>query len=428
MNSYHDGESYGGGTFTWRENLPKSLHDGGLYIDPTKTLPNDFENVTETNDWFKTTNSGSGVYERNYSGDVHVMWFGAKDVSGFDSTICFNAACQSHIPYGTYKERRVLATGGRYDISGTVYLRLGCSLTGKITRLFMGATGSVKFGYREDGVKDSGGHPPMMDGFWLEGGSAPVDINVSGYFLSNIFFSFPSTPPLIGGVDGVVSNLIIDNASVGISWSASSTTATNILFYRCISQIKFDTCRFSTFIGCNFEYADEQSLLIDNLSGSVKELKGVTFQECKFKLSTQYSSFKAFIKTKDPQIEGDFTFYDCKFVNGKGPAVLNESTSEKLSLNFRDCTFDGIRSISTETQGTTFFAYEQGNTGKAVVEFNDCKFKDCFDSEFKITGIESGNVKINRPEFINSQATYHIEYSNTNESSILEVRDVKGCG
>lgn len=431
VNSYHEGDSYGGGIFVWRKNLPKNLHDGGLYIDPTKVFPSDFGDEAQTDDWFKAVNTGFGVFEREYQGVVHVMMFGARDVSGFDSTPCFNAATQSHLDWSSItQERRISATARRFDILGTVYLRLGCSLVGGMTRLYMGSTGSIKVGFNDSSERDLGGAPPMIDGFWIEGGSAPVDIDVSGYFLSNILFSLPSTPPLIGGVDGVVSNLVIDNASVGISWSASSTTATNIVFYRCITQISFTgTCLSSRFIGCTFEYADKHSVRIDNpVSGEEKQLKDIRFETCTFKLRTQYSGFLGFVYLNNSGIFGDLTFDNCSFYNSNGACVVNTSSSTSLKVAFDNCNFNGNVILDGAAQSTNAYVYSQSASGKARVEFNYCTYRDMKDVEFKIGGIESGSVKINSPIFINSNAEYNIEYTNTNGLSILEVKDVTGCG
>ncbi|MCX8761324.1 phage tail-collar fiber domain-containing protein [Vibrio parahaemolyticus] len=434
INSYHEGFNAvyspptGEGEFVWRPDLSKSMHDGGVYIDPTKTFPSDFSNEAQLKDWFTNTNTGYGVFVRVFSGQYAVQWYGAIE-GDYDNTHVFNAATQAHLDYGDIIRKRITCYGVKFTVLGTVFLRLGQTLDFKGSRVYMGATGSIKLGYNNRGDKDSGGHPPYVMNLWCEGGFNPLDINVSGYYVINCFFSMPVAPVVLDGIDGHVSGLIVDNASVGVAFGASNTTVIGMIFYRCQTQVKFYSGRSSTFVACHFNYADVNSILIDNLGyQEVKELKDFKFVDCKFRLNAQNQNFNGFVKTHGSAIRGDFKFCRCEFRNGKKAAVVNESTSSDLTLDFDDCSFDGRAAISTETQSDSFYVYEHGNNAKAVVRFKNPKVNYCFDTPFKIGGIEIAQIEISNAEYVGISASHYIDYSNTNGSSLLKIKNAEGDG
>ncbi|MBM5147327.1 hypothetical protein HYN85_23845, partial [Vibrio parahaemolyticus] len=187
--------------------------------------------------------------------------------------------------------------------------------------------------------------------------------------------------------------------------------------------------RSSTFVACHFNYVDINSIIIDNLqSPIVKELKDFKFVDCKFRLSAQNQNFDGFVKTLGSAINGDFKFCRCEFRNGKGAAVNNQSTSSSLTLDFDDCSFDGRAAISTEAQSNSFYAYKHGKNAKAVVRFNNPKVNYCFDTPFQVGGIEIAQVEINNAEYVGTYSEYYIEYSNTNASSLLKIKNTSGDG
>ena len=83
---YHESNDGGGGIFYWDANEDKTNHNGGTIIDPTKTFPSDWSDTTQQDDWFNTTNTGSGCWKRVYDGKVHIDWFGSKGDSISDDT------------------------------------------------------------------------------------------------------------------------------------------------------------------------------------------------------------------------------------------------------------------------------------------------------------------------------------------------------
>lgn len=63
--NYHVGIAGGGGKFKWIASEPKSNHNGGTVIDPTKAFPSDWSNQVDLNNWFNVVNNtGSGCWVR----------------------------------------------------------------------------------------------------------------------------------------------------------------------------------------------------------------------------------------------------------------------------------------------------------------------------------------------------------------------------
>ena len=92
LKGYHTVNDGGGGTFMYNPLGSKSDHNGGTIIDPSKTFPEDWGNQNSLNDWFNTTNSGEGILERIYNGNVDVSYFGAKGDGNTDDTLAIQTA------------------------------------------------------------------------------------------------------------------------------------------------------------------------------------------------------------------------------------------------------------------------------------------------------------------------------------------------
>lgn len=85
IKSYHTDATGGGGLFFYNPIRLKSTHNGGSVIDDTAPFPADWTNTVLLNNWFNSSNTGVGVWERIFDGIVNVKDFGAKGVgSGID--------------------------------------------------------------------------------------------------------------------------------------------------------------------------------------------------------------------------------------------------------------------------------------------------------------------------------------------------------
>jgi hypothetical protein len=63
VKSYHTGLTLGGGEFEWFASGDKATHDGGLFIDPSRVFPANWDDDTQKNTWF-TASTGTGVFRR----------------------------------------------------------------------------------------------------------------------------------------------------------------------------------------------------------------------------------------------------------------------------------------------------------------------------------------------------------------------------
>ncbi|MDH2366741.1 hypothetical protein [Providencia rettgeri] len=124
--SYHDNNNYGGGTYIYKENLSKSLHDGGQYISATVPLMSDSisDTVKFLNGVGETDPDGFGVWELTHNGCVSVEQYGAIN-SEEDQTDIINAALKSGL---NVKHEEYGATYGYRP--AVLYTRTGQTLQG----------------------------------------------------------------------------------------------------------------------------------------------------------------------------------------------------------------------------------------------------------------------------------------------------------
>jgi len=79
LKGYHEVGDQGGGTFIWKADEPKSNHNGGTVIDPTKSFPSDWNDESLKDKWFNETNDGSGCWFRFFTRAIDQRWFGSKE-------------------------------------------------------------------------------------------------------------------------------------------------------------------------------------------------------------------------------------------------------------------------------------------------------------------------------------------------------------
>ena len=117
VKGYHKVGDAGYGIFRWDPDIPKHKHDGGLYIDPNKSFPSDWNNLDEVNLWFTPdyNSTETGCWVRIFSGRVDVKWYGAIGDQVVDDTMSIQQAINSNYP--------LLFSVGSYLITKTLYVR-----------------------------------------------------------------------------------------------------------------------------------------------------------------------------------------------------------------------------------------------------------------------------------------------------------------
>lgn len=99
VRNYHNDGFGVGGYFVYSAELSKSLHDGGCFIDPSKTFPTDWADQTQQDNWFNTKNTGTGVFVRVQTGVFNVEQWGVRGDGVAEEDIVLNAIVRS-IPEG----------------------------------------------------------------------------------------------------------------------------------------------------------------------------------------------------------------------------------------------------------------------------------------------------------------------------------------
>ena len=153
----------GGGPFFYDASFARSSADGGIVVDPTVSLA------------LQGTGSGSGCWIRQYSGAVHVKWFGAKgdgvtdDTDAITDTITYalSVTGKVYVPSGTYIVENCIVVNGGISVEylnlfiqgegrGTIIKKTTSNTAGALTRLqparVTGAPGTDVDDYNVDAI------------------------------------------------------------------------------------------------------------------------------------------------------------------------------------------------------------------------------------------------------------------------------------
>lgn len=188
---------------------------------------------------------------------VSVLDFGADPTGVADSTAAFNLANQSTVAFASVVKRTTVVPAGTYKITGPVYLRAGCVMTGeggtasKIVPSGMASTDPIiRMGWGKiAGVatNDGSGLCPVVAGLFFAGTGTAIDTtSQSGYKVLQNWFAC-STGVVCTGADGLVEGCVVDTATpVGMVVSGSRTIINNCNFVNPNYGIQFSTPSFTT--------------------------------------------------------------------------------------------------------------------------------------------------------------------------------------
>jgi len=108
---YHAAGDGGNCSYVFDPNTPKSSHNGGAIIDPTRTFPSDWTDDTQKTTWYTPTTSGSGCWIAIQSslyldGRIYGIKFDNLDAPITDNTIAIQNALDVNdivfLPSGAY--------------------------------------------------------------------------------------------------------------------------------------------------------------------------------------------------------------------------------------------------------------------------------------------------------------------------------------
>ena len=352
--------------------------------------------------------------------------YGAVNGTAVDSTDNFNAALKASLPQGSFTKRTVHTSGLEYAIFGTVYVRKGQLLDGSGSHIFMGSTGSFKLGHRSDDVEDTGGAPVTISNLWLEGGGNPVDAEISGYFVNNVFFSASSSGARLKGTDGVISDCVFDAGSTLALVSGRNITLTNSNFYTGSTQINISGLKDSVISNCVFNYASVAAIRWDGDTDTITD--NVVVTGCEFMKNEQHTStFNGFVWVRNvtSAANGELSLNNCNFRNCSGPAIKVQATGNHV-LNLTDCTFNGDKTLSLYNQSTSMYALGISGSGKGNTFLRGCLFENLHDTPIQADSLESFNVEVYGAEFKGNSGNESMWISSSNPAAKLSIGDIKG--
>ena len=416
--------------------------DAELYTKDTNGNIRKFQNTTTgAADGVRFTQSGSGAVQRTVESKlqdvVSVLDFIPESersaikngTSTYDATAAFNAALRASETYGdSLKHICLQLNGWHYRVLGTVYIRKGQVIEGGGSHLYMGSTGSIKVGFKSDDTEDPFGAPPGIHNVWIEGGNIPINCTVNGYNLSKIFFSATASGPVFGGTDGTISDCIFDNGSRLCTVNGRNLTIQGCNFFVGNEQLYLNNCQDSVISNCVFNYAEVSAIAWTGVSEA--SLANVRVNNCSFVANAQNNStFKGFVYTKNETAApaGDLTISDCSFRNCYKSAITNHGTStHRLTIN--NCEFDGNKTYSSYTQGTTMYAVDMAATGFSGghLILNGCNFINLLEVPIKIHSAQPYEVEVKNSTFRNNSGTHEIQLTGGPPTATLHLCNLEG--
>jgi hypothetical protein len=418
--------------------------DAELYTKDTAGNIRKFQNTTTgTAAGVQFTQAGTGAVERTLESKlqdvVSVLDFipeSERDAikagtSTYDATAAFNAALRASETYGNSLKHICLQLGGwHYQIDGTVYVRKGQTIYGGGAHLYMGATGSIKLGYKSDNTEDAGGAPVMVSDLWIEGGLYPINSTINGYSVNNVFFSASAAGPIFRGTDGIVRGCTFDDGSTLAIVGGRNIALSDCVFYIGNNQLSINNAADIVITNCVFSYPNVAAISWEGNTGSI--LANTLISNCTFLKNAQsVATFKGFVYTLNNTAapSGDLTISNCTFRNCYKSAITNHGTGSHR-ITIENCEFNGLKTYSVYSQSSTMYAVDMAATGFSGghLILNNCKFRNLYETPIKLNSAQPYTVEVKNSVFANNGGTYEIEVTDGSSSSIIHLCNLEGDG
>jgi hypothetical protein len=146
----------------------------------------------------------------------------------------------------------------------------------------------------------------------------------------------------------------------------------NVILYNQVAQaIVFNTnARDITINGFEIEYPQYMGIYF---SESQNNNDNIRFANGKFISNIQYAGFLGMVHVRGGNC--NIFFNNCSFRNVPAVAINQTLIAAGVRLTFEDCTFDGLRTTSAYTQGSTMKAF---SVLEGTFYFKGCEFKNLF--------------------------------------------------
>jgi len=179
-------------------------------------------------------------------------------------------------------------------------------------------------------------------------------------------------------------NIVIDMGLTGIVFGATQNVVlNNVILYNQVSQsIVFGTnARDITINGFEIEYPQSMGIYFSEAQNNNDNIR---FANGNFISNAQYAGFLGMVNIRGGN--SNMFFNNCSFRNVPGIAINQSLGADGVSITCEDCNFNGLRTTSAYTQGSTMSAF---STVNATMYFKGCEFKNLFQASTSNIGSTS---------------------------------------
>jgi hypothetical protein len=229
-------------------------------------------------------------------------------------------------------------------VTKPIRLRKGQHLIGDGEATVIDATHArgpaLTLGADEQGRKDPGGAPVGVSGLRFLGGngSAPVvQVSAEGFSISRLFLSAAGTGIEISGADGILSDIVIDQALRGLVFrGAQNVVVQGLISYLANYAITLEALSSDIVVSqAVLGYSRMASVLfVEGASG----IRSVRFANCDFVSNESFPQFIGHVHVRSNPCDAHFAA--CTFRNHPGFAVRQQAGTG-AELSFDGCLFDG---------------------------------------------------------------------------------------
>ncbi len=411
--AYMGGVNVGGSDLVWDETIPRTEHDGGMVISPTVPFDGDPANLADYLDGVgETAPAALGCWVRALAdGMVHVTYYGARAMIGFDCTRAFNGATEAFKPYGANPadtienespRKRTIgvpSSADPYRLEGTVYIRKGQHLRGSgdgpsriVIPVAALSTPTFKMAYGLVGgveVVDDGGLPPSISNLCTEGGHTlgGAVVEATGVAGVSMYKMFITTAPLGfkgAGGDMVLNSCTFDDCTRAVELTGSRNTLSDCHFFHpTANAIRIGAGSYDWLIrDCTFAFCEQQDILVQ---GDVNTVRGISIVDCNFVENGQYAGKTAHIGLNMGGAE--VLIASCNFSNSKSWAIADLGANQNF-VRIDGCHFTGRKSNAAYIQSTTARGIRVGG-GRWIIQ--GCDFTEMYDTPISVHGNDTND-------------------------------------
>lgn len=331
--------------------------------------------------------------------------------------------------------RLIRIPAGRYAPVSTTYVRSGGAILGDGMATLIDASG---FGVSANDVfrmgygliagvptLDSGGYPPEVANMFFNGGpsggGACIRLDFPGGTIHDCWFAGAGLGVYLAG--GYVYDCEFDIGLVGVTIGPSTNQRlTNCGFFNDNFCVSFDVgggdIADALITDCTFEYPKYAAIIMGAGTGHVRGLK---VANCIFTNNADYATYIALVSIGNTDCHVEFE--NCTFRNWKNYAFVIAATGGVVIL--KNCTFDGAPTHSTYASSSTSSGISF-SLGTLIIK--DCIARNLDGTFLDFSGSSAATVDIDGLSYESIGGSWVIGVTNSNTSSRISLRNIKGDG